>query len=149
EVLASAVGGTGSPDYLKDVDDGDETLLNTKRWKYWSFFSRVKRGVAQVWRPENAYRLRDPTGQIYGMKNRMTVLRLSLRPDGSLFGDPIVEKASGVDFLDDEAVSAFKTAQPFPNPPPGLVDKESNLITFRFGFYFEVGGGPVFKVFRQ
>jgi TonB family protein len=139
--------GAGSQDYLPDVDEGEETLVNTKRWKYATFFNRVKRAVAHSWRPEMAYRLRDPTGQIYGLKNRMTVLKVSLKPDGSL-RDVLLERPCGVDFLDDEAISAFKEAQPFPNPPIGLVDKESNLITFRFGFYFEISGAPVFKVYR-
>ena len=57
--------------------------------------------------------------------------------------------ALSVDFLDDEAVTAFRDAQPFPNPPPGLVDPDSKLITFRFGFYFEISGAPTFRVFRQ
>jgi len=147
DVLASAVGG-GTNDYLKDVDEGTDTLLNTKRWKYASFFTRVKHGVAQSWRPDAAYRLRDPTGQIYGHKNRFTVLKVSLRPDGSL-RDVLIEKGCGVDFLDDEAITAFRDAQPFPNPPPGLVDPDSKLITFRFGFYFEIVGTPTFKIFRQ
>jgi TonB family protein len=147
EMLSRAVG-VGSSDYLKDIDEGADTLLNTKRWKYASFFTRVKRGVAQSWRPDAAYRLRDPTGQIYGQKNRFTVLKVSLAPDGSL-RDVMVEKPCGVDFLDDEAVTAFREAQPFPNPPPGLVDPESHLITFRFGFYFEISGAPKFRVFRQ
>ena len=30
----------------------------------------------------------------------------------------------------------------------GLVDAESKLITFRFGFYFEITDGTKFKVFR-
>jgi TonB family protein len=81
------------------------------------------------------------------LKNRFTVLKVSLHPDGTL-RDVLVEKPCGVDFLDDEAISAFREAQPFPNPPLGLVDKGSNLITFRFGFYFEISGSPVFKVYR-
>jgi TonB family protein len=139
--------GAGSNDYLPDVDEGEETLLNTKRWRFANFFNRVKRAVAHSWHPEQPYRLRDPTGQIYGLKNRFTVLKVSLHPDGTL-RDVLVEKPCGVDFLDDEAISAFKEAQPFPNPPLGLVDKGSNLITFRFGFYFEISGSPVFKVYR-
>jgi TonB family protein len=146
EQISHAVG-AGSLDYLKDVDEGEETLLNTKRWKYAGFFNRVKRAVANSWHPDSAYRLRDPTGQIYGQKNRLTVLKVSLHPDGSL-GQVLVEKPCGVDFLDDEAVTAFREAQPFPNPPGALVDKDSNLITFRFGFYFEITGPPTFKVFR-
>jgi TonB family protein len=145
--IARAVG-SGSNDYLKDVDEGEDTLLNTKRWKYASFFNRVKRAVAQEWHPDVAYRLRDPSGQIYGQKNRLTVLKVSLKPDGSIREPIVIEKPCGVDFLDDEAVNAFKQAQPFPNPPQGLVDKDSNLITFRFGFFFEISSSPTFRVFR-
>lgn len=147
QMLARVAASGGSDDYLKDVDDGEDTFLNTKRWKYWDFFDRVKKGVAHQWRPDLAYRLRDPTGQIYGFKNRFTVLKVSLKPDGSL-SHLSIERPSGVDFLDDEAVSAMKTAQPFPNPPEGLIDPASHLITFRFGFMFELGG-PRFKVYRQ
>ncbi|MFH0899343.1 MAG: energy transducer TonB [Pseudomonadota bacterium] len=147
ESISRAIAGSGSSDYLRDIDEGEETLLNTKRFKYAPFFGRIKRSVAQNWNPGAAYGLRDPTGQIYGHKNRLTILKVTLRPDGSL-RDVLLEKPCGVDFLDDEAIKAFRQAQPFPNPPEGLVDKESNLITFRFGFYFEIAEGPTFKVFR-
>ena len=33
-------------------------------------------------------------------------------------------------------------SEPFPNPPEFLVDPGSHLITFRFGFYFEISGAP-------
>jgi TonB family protein len=145
EVIEHATG--GSTDYLKDVDDGEETLLNTKRWKYASFFNRVKHAVQQYYNPENAYRLRDPTGQIYGRKNRLTILKVSLEPDGAL-RDVLIEHPCGIDFLDDEAVKAFKEAAPFPNPPVGLVDAQSNLITFRFGFYFEITETGSWKIFK-
>lgn len=146
EQVARAVGG-GSSDYLPDIDEGAQTLVNTKRWKYASFFNRVKRAVAQNWHPDVAYRLRDPNGQIYGQKSRLTVLKVSLKPDGTI-RDILIEKPCGVDFLDDEAVKAFREAQPFPNPPAGLVNQDSKLITFRFGFFFEISEGSSWKVFR-
>jgi TonB family protein len=139
--------GVGSYDALDDVDEGQDTLLNTKRWKYASFFNRVKRAVAQNWHPAEVWSMRDPTGKIYGTKDRLTVLKVSLKPDGSLANVMIVQPC-GVDFLDDEAVHAFKEAQPFPHPPGGLVDKDSNLITFRFGFQFNISDGSGWKIFR-
>src|SRR5260221_106145 len=46
EMLARAIGkGAGSPDYLRDIDDGESTALNAKKFKYASFFNRVKRAV--------------------------------------------------------------------------------------------------------
>lgn len=146
DTIARAVGG-GSSDHLPDVDEGAETLLNTKRWRYASFFNRVKRAVAQNWHPDVAYSLRDPTGQIYGTKPRLTILKVVLRPDGTI-RDLFVQKPCGVDFLDDEAVRAFREAQPFPNPPAGLVNPDSQLITFTFGFYFVIEERSSWKIFR-
>jgi TonB family protein len=140
--------GAGSIDHLKDIDEGTETLLNSRRNYAAGFFNRMKRSVAAEWHPERTYAMRDPSGQIYGVKNRYTVLKVSLKPDGSVHG-MLVEKASGVDFLDEEALSAFEAAQPFPNPPARLVDPDSKLITFRFGFYFEIDRSPGIRVIWQ
>jgi TonB family protein len=141
-----AGGGGGTNDYLKDIDEGEDTALNAKKWKFASFFNRVKRSVAEHWRPDVEYRRRDPSGNVYGMRDRITVLRVQLKPDGSL-ANVIVEQPCGVDFLDDEAIAAFKAAQPFPNPPRQLVD-ESGMIQFKFAFIFEISGSPAFKIFR-
>lgn len=146
EELAKAVGSRVN-DALKGVDEGKHTLLNSKRWRFASFFNRVKRQVAQNWHPNVVYRRRDPRGRVYGFKDRLTILRVKLSPKGELKHVQL-EKASGVAFLDDEAVRAFKLAQPFPNPPRGLVDEKTGLISFRFGFLFEISRRPSFKLFR-
>ena len=146
EQLRRAIG-SREMDYLDEVDEGDETLLNSKRWKFASFFNRIKRQVADNWHPEVAYRRRDPYGNIYGYRDRMTVLRVHLDPQGNL-EQLLLEQPSGVDFLDDEAMQAFRAAQPFPNPPRQLMDPETELITFRFGFIFEVASRPTFRVYR-
>jgi TonB family protein len=144
--IARAIGG-GTQDHLKDIDDGDETSLNSKKWKFASFFNRIKAQVREHWRPAEVYRRRDPTGSIYGSKDRYTLLRVQLKPDGSL-ANVALETPSGVEFLDDEAIEAFKEAQPFPNPPTQLVDGGSGMIDFKFGFYFEIGGATRFKAFK-
>ncbi|MBW2735664.1 MAG: TonB family protein [Deltaproteobacteria bacterium] len=144
--LAKAVG-TRVKDALGDVEEGEQTLLNSKRWRFASFFNRVKRQVAQNWHPNTAYRRRDPSGNIFGFKDRLTVLRVRLNEKGELKAVHL-ERASGVGFLDDEAVKAFRLAQPFPNPPKALVDDKSKTISFRFGFLFEISQRPSFKVFR-
>ena len=137
EMLARLAGG-GSVDKLEGVESGEFTALNSKKWKFASFFNRMKRQVAQNWHPDTVYLRRDPSGKVYGTKDRVTVLEVSLKPNGSL-AKVVVAQQSGVGFLDDEAISAFHKAQPFPNPPTGLVDSGSQLITFSFGFHFQVG----------
>jgi TonB family protein len=144
--LGRAVGSRAN-DYLKDVEEGSQTLLNTKRWRFATFFNRVKRQVAENWHPDVVYRRRDPTGNVYGFRDRLTILRVRLTPQGRL-KELHLEKPCGVGFLDDEAVAAFKAAEPFPNPPPGLVDKETGYISFRFGFLFEISARPGFRIFR-
>jgi TonB family protein len=144
--IARAIG-NGTQDHLKDIDEGNETALNAKKWKFASFFNRVKQQVRDHWRPAEEYRRRDPSGSIYGQKDRYTLLRVQLKPDGSL-ANVALETPSGVEFLDDEAIEAFKQAQPFPNPPKQLVEATSGLIDFRFGFFFELSGSPHMKIFK-
>lgn len=146
--LLERTAGGGSVDDIDDADQGEFTALNSRRWKYATFFNRMKRQVAQNWHPDEVYLQRDPNGNVYGTRDRLTILKVSLKPDGQVAKIYVI-KQSGVDFLDDEAVRAFRQAQPFPNPPSGLVDLHSNLITFRFGFHFEIGGDHSrWKIFR-
>ena len=143
--LARAIG-SGTQDALASVDDGEETALNSKKWRFASFFNRVKRQVAEHWHPEETYRQRDPTGMIYGKRNRYTELRVQLKPDGRL-GNVAVYQPSGLDFLDDEAIEAFKQAAPFPNPPRQLIEA-NGLINFGFGFLFDLNGPPEMRWFK-
>lgn len=138
----------GAPnDHLKDVDLGDGTYLTTREWKYASYFNRVKQSVGQQWTPVDQLRMRDPTGQIYGGKDRYTILTVTLDDTGKL-KDAFVDKSSGLDFLDLEAIKAFERASPFPNPPPGIVTADST-IKFQFGFYLELSGSPGMRLFRS
>lgn len=147
DLLTRAVGG-GSVDKIDGAETGEFTALNSKKWKFASFFNRMKRQVAQNWHPDRVYLRRDPTGKVYGTKDRVTVLQVSLRPNGAL-AKVVIAKQSGIDFLDDEAVRAFQLAQPFPNPPDALVDPGSKLITFSFGFHFQIGGNrDRWRIFR-
>ena len=147
ELLDKAIGrGAGSMDYLKDVDDGDSTALNAKKWKHAPFFNRVKRQVAQEWHPDAVYVRHDPHGNVYGIKDRVTVLQVHLQPDGKLAAWNLLSSC-GVEFLDDEAVDAFRRASPFPNPPKDLVEADGQ-IHFRFAFIFELSGRNSLKVYK-
>jgi TonB family protein len=138
--------GAAANDHLDDVDEGQGTFLNTREFKYASFFNRVKQRVGEVWNPGDPLRRRDPEGRIYAYKDRYTVLNVVLDKRGSLTGVTI-ERSCGVDFLDQEAVAAFERAQPFPNPPPGLVGSAGD-VRFNFAFFLEVNPASSLKVFR-
>ena len=135
--------GGPSNDHVKDVPEGDETLLNTREFRYATFFNRVKRGVSNNWNPAGVYMRADPYGNVYGIRDRQTVLNVELGTDGAV-ADVNVAQSCGLDFLDLEAVQAFQKASPFPNPPTGLLETDGR-IRFQFGFYFEISDRPRFQ----
>jgi TonB family protein len=145
QVLERVAGG-GSVDHLEDVEEGDENAFSSRAWVGASFINRAKRQVGREWDPGRVWLQHDPNGQVYGLKSRVTVLRVTLAPDGKLM-KAVILQPSGVDFLDEEAVRAFRAAAPFPNPPEVLRDKDG-FITFNFGFHFEIGGRKGWKIFR-
>lgn len=130
---------------MDDVPEGEGTFLNTREWKYSSFFNRVKQNVGMHWNPNTVVRSRDPTGEVFLYKDRYTVLSVSLDSQG-LLKEVAVDRSSGVDFLDGEAMAAFRRAQPFPNPPPGLRN-ERGEVRFTFGFFLEVNRAGL-RLFR-
>lgn len=145
--LQHALGeGEGSPDYLGDIDEGDATGLNSKKWKFAAFFNRMKALVRDEWHPDQLLSRHDPSGNIYGNKDRVTVLKVELRLDGRV-QEVGVHKGSGVEFLDEEAQSAFRRAQPFENPPQALAEPDG-IIRFKFAFIVNLSGRTSFKVYK-
>ena len=142
------VSGAPANDHIEDVPKGEATLLNSREFKYATFFNRVKRGVSQHWGPRvgEEYRRRDPYGNIYGVEDRRTLVSVALDPKGELVGVDVV-RSSGVQFFDQVAVESFRKASPFPNPPRGLVESDGK-INFQFGFYFIIGERPGLRAFR-
>ncbi len=145
---AAGSGSGGERKEYLDVEEGEKDLLNRKESRYWAFFDRVRTAVGRQWQPNNVYRAHDPRGQIYGVEDRLTILRVTLKGDGSLH-NLYVEKPCGLAFLDNEAVRAMRVAQPFPNPPEGLKDEQGH-ISFTFGFMFEIQsqGGRIIRYSR-
>lgn len=127
-----------SNDHLPEMERAKSTVLNANAYKFADFFNTVKRQVERHWRPSEVYLRRDPSGQLYGVKDRYTVLRVELDPTGKI-RSVVSTRPSGLDFLDEEAKRAMNAAGPFPNPPQGLV--EDGSIRFEFGFFFEITGG--------
>ncbi len=146
EMLERAIGG-GSVDHLDDVANGEETALNAKQFIHASFFNRMKRQVRQSWDPGSVWQRRDPSGQVYGFKTRITEVRVSLTTKGEL-AKIVVTSPSGVAALDDEAVRAFRAAAPFVNPPKVLA-ADDGLITFGFSFHFEIAEPGSSRLFRS
>ena len=115
--LAQVQGMSGSfatDSYLPDVaEEAEDTILRSNKYKYADFFYRVKEAVRRHWHPDRVYRQRDPAGRVFGVKDRYTVLRVTIDESGYL-RDLLTTKDSGLGFLDAEALGAFRRAQPFP-----------------------------------
>jgi TonB family protein len=145
QTLARLAGGA-SMDHLRDVEAGDGTFLNTREWKYATYMNRIKESISTTWDPRSALERRDPDGTIYAFKDRYTLLSVTLDDKGGL-KDLSVARTSNVDFLDRVALDAIRKAQPFPNPPAGLVDG-SGEVRFTFGFYLTAGHSGL-RAFRN
>lgn len=140
-------GQPGTTDTIDDVDPGSATILDTQRYKYASFFNRMKDDIDQYWDPVARLKARDPEGRINGSKTRVTRVMIILNADGSL--DKIsIQQSCNVDYLDDEAVRAVRSAAPFPNPPQGMLDPVDGKLHVPFGFIVEMGKGRIFRINR-
>lgn len=146
ERMAQFFGRSGTMQDLKEVEEGSKTLLNTKRSRFASFFNRVRNAIARHWHPDVLHNAHDPHGKIYGTKDRTTKVIIVLRADGSVLRVRTTG-ASGVDYLDEEAIRAIWAAAPFTNPPEGLVDPMTGRIEFAFAFTLEFGGRS--RIFRM
>jgi TonB family protein len=144
--VASKLGDGGTFDYLKDVDEGDRTLLNRQQNRYWVFYDRMRRAVERNWKVRKEWRKRDPYGNVYGVGSFYTVVAMTLNSDGSIRRMRVV-RSSGKEFMDDSATNALAAVGKFPNPPEGMKD-EDGLIHINFGFMFEVVSGGGLRLFR-
>jgi len=138
------IAGGPMPDHLPDVNEGDETLLNSRAFRFAGYLNRLKESVGRIWTTDvqDAARTRDPSGQTYLFKDRRTEVVFTLGKSGEIL-EAKVGSSSGVEFLDRVAVDAFKKAERIPNPPPGLIG-ESGTVTLGFTFILEAEhGGPL------
>lgn len=128
------VAGGPMPDDLRGIEEGDETLLNSRGFKFAGFLNRVKETVGRVWvqRVQDEATKRDPTGQLYSYRDRRTVVEFTLDRKGEVT-DVHVATSCGVQYLDEIAVDAFRIVQRFPNPPPGLL-QENGVVRLPFAF---------------
>ncbi len=125
-------------DYLRDIDVGLETRLSTREFIYYSYYARIKERIRQHWEPT----VRGKVKMIYrqgrtiaSTKDHITQVMITLNKVGELLRVDVVTP-SGMVQLDDAAVEAFRAAQPFPNPPRGLIDEEG-FIRIRWDFVLE------------
>lgn len=121
-----------SNDFMEDVKKGNETYINTQKFAYAAYFNKMKQAISRNWSPNTAIMVNDPTGRLYTKKDRFTELKVFISDRGKLVKAKVVTSC-GVDFLDREAINAFKMAAPFAPPPEILLNKDRQLEV-RFSF---------------
>lgn len=126
-----------SKDELKDIESGSENILNSKEVLYFSFYERTKGQLEQYWRP----RIREKVYEMLTKRNpqlatsKVTKLLIYLDSKGTLVNVQVLKNSGLVD-LDDVAIQAFKSAEPFPNPPKALIESDG-LVKIRWDFIVE------------
>lgn len=134
---AGGQGGGRASDYLPDVEEGEETFLNSREFRYAYYFNQVKRGIAAQWNP---HRVLETTREAVPAES-LTQLLLVIGKDGRVESAEMI-RSSGVASLDQEAARAVRAAGPYPAPPAGVLDQDGRL-RFPFGFAVLAGTGRV------
>jgi protein TonB len=125
-------------DYLKDVDQGIETLLNTREFKYYTYYNRIRKQLSQFWEPkvrEKVNTMFQQGRKIAAAQDRITKLLIVLNSAGTLVNVKVLSD-SGVRDLDEAAIEAFRAAAPFPNPPKGIIETDGT-VKIRWDFVLE------------
>ncbi len=114
------------------------TKLNTKEYKYYGYYHRIKNQLNQWWQPkvrEKVARMVNQGRTIASEENKTTRLIIILNNAGTLVKVQVLAE-SGVRDLDDAAVEAFRSAAPFPNPPKGIIENDGT-VKIRWDFVVE------------
>lgn len=119
-----------------DVSIGSFTALNTDRYVYYSFFSRIEDLVRFRWesRVRSAVDTFDRNYilSVVGRRSWITSVDIWLTKDGRYHSAHIL-KESGISRFDQAAVMAFKEAGMFPNPPQEMVE-DDGFIHLKYSF---------------
>lgn len=116
-------------DNLAKIENDLMTRLNTKEYKYFSYYSRIKKQLNQWWVPKIQQKFTKMLSQgrtLASEENKITKLVIILNQEGNLVAVQVLAE-SGVRDLDDAAVEAFRAAAPFPNPPKGMIENDGTV----------------------
>lgn len=120
-------------DNLEKIESDLMTRLNTKEYRYFGYYSRIKSQLNHWWVPKVQQKFTKMLRQgrtIASQDNKVTKLVIILDDAGKLVKVQVMGE-SGIKDLDDAAIEAFRSAAPFPNPPKGMVDKDG-LVKIRW-----------------
>jgi len=129
--------GMSPNDISKDIEVGNQTILNTDPVKYASFINRIADKIYDSW----VYYARDAAKSVYltGRKiernTYVTRLQIVIDEEGEVRAIQTLA-SSGIDELDEAPKRAFWDVEPFTHPPSQMFGKEG-LVRFVYEFHFE------------
>ncbi len=144
EALARIAGGPGM-DGFRDVEEGDETWLRSREFRFATFLNQMRGEIGDEWYPRvrAAIDARDPHGESFFYKERTVVLGIALAPSGEVKALSVLQ-SSTIPFLDEIAMASVREAQPFPNAPRAMFEDGPEVrVPFSFTVYPASGGGAV------
>lgn len=118
-----------SRDYLPDKEEGLETLLSTREFVYYTYYTRIRNQLSEYWEPKIKQKVLNMFKQgrkIASVDDHITKLQIVLDAKGILMKVQVLD-ASGIQDLDEVAVEAFRAAAPFPNPPKGIIESDGTV----------------------
>jgi protein TonB len=113
-----------NPDTYLETKDELVVSLNSRKFRYMAYFSKIRRALETVWfYPEKA--------MSNGLGGQAQV-RFTISEDGSLVETKVIT-TSGEDVLDRASIMAIKGAGPFPPFPESLQKKRVHIVaTFSY-----------------
>ena len=121
----------------KSLAEGNETLLNSNEFKYYSYYERIREQLASHWYGDIRSRMERLEREGHRVKfNKTTATVVTLDRKGNLVKVQLVNSSGLVD-LDDSSLQAFKSANPFPHPPADLISSDG-LVVIRWNFILEL-----------
>jgi TonB family protein len=125
-----------SPNILKGVRQGNQTVLNTDKVLYASFINRIADEIYDVWVRYCEEGVKDIYRRGAKLEANVFVTKLNvvMNPRGELSSLQILQ-SSGISELDEAPKKAFWESEPFPNPPKQLMEADGFIrLTYEFQF---------------
>lgn len=120
----------------ENISIGAFTALNTDRFQFYTFYSRVEDLVRFRWESQikNSIEYFDRFNLLKTLaeKDWKTEIEFLIDAKGNLVKSIII-KESGVNKFDSSAIKAFEEARVFPNPPKEML-RPDGFIHLRYGF---------------
>jgi TonB C terminal len=120
-----------------DVQEGNDTMLNTDAVSYASFFNRIAEMIYDPWVRFAREAVSDPLVQKQlRASDYVTKLLIVLDKEGRVNAIQLVQSC-GLEALDEAPKKAFWSVSPFRNPPRQLY-KNDDYVRLPYEFHFEM-----------